>query len=354
VITRSRPLEAIGLVLGCWTVFRIGSYLPTQSAPTPKAPELARSTDAGRSRPLPGVGTALAGQPTADVPSAGPQKADGAATEPRQSHRSARVDKKQKFGPPQRLSAASVASNHFAPLSGESSAAPRPQAQSLGIASSPAGSELQQSHKRDQSPFSGSAWILFRPQSSGQKLADFGQLGGSQAGVRLYLPLRRGVRLTGRVSMPLSGVGTDASLGVALKARQLPVELLVERRFALDRGSRNAFSATLTSSIASRSIVRGWQVEGYGQAGLVGIRHPSLFADGALRLTKAIARTGKIKLEAGGGVWAAAQQGVSRLDAGPAVSVLTPAFRASFEWRQRLAGNAKPSSGPSVTLSSSF
>jgi hypothetical protein len=54
-------------------------------------------------------------------------------------------------------------------------------------------------------------------------------------------------------------------------------------------------------------------------------------------------------------VWGGAQPGVYRVDAGPRVTMkVRNNIRVHFDWRQRLAGNAQPGSGPAVTLASDF
>ena len=100
--------------------------------------------------------------------------------------------------------------------------------------------------------------------------------------------------------------------------------------------------------------MKGWEAEGYGQAGIVGFRQTDLFAEGTLQLRHEIRQLGKARFLVGGGAWAAAQTGASRIDAGPIIAVDVPDFRLSLEWRQRLAGRAEPHSGPSLTLTSSF
>jgi hypothetical protein len=54
-------------------------------------------------------------------------------------------------------------------------------------------------------------------------------------------------------------------------------------------------------------------------------------------------------------VWGAGQGGVYRVDAGPRVSMkVRNNVRVHFDWRQKLAGNAQPGSGPAVTLAGDF
>ncbi|HET6535129.1 MAG TPA: hypothetical protein VFG41_03010, partial [Sphingomicrobium sp.] len=58
---------------------------------------------------------------------------------------------------------------------------------------------------------------------------------------------------------------------------------------------------------------------------------------------------------AGFGVWGGAQPGLYRVDAGPRISMrVRKNIRVDFDWRQRLAGNAAPGSGPAITLAADF
>ena len=60
----------------------------------------------------------------------------------------------------------------------------------------------------------------------------------------------------------------------------------------------------------------------------------------------------------GAGAWAAAQPGLARLDLGPQAALRLPvagrAVTVAADWRLRVAGNARPGSGPTVTLGTDF
>jgi hypothetical protein len=60
----------------------------------------------------------------------------------------------------------------------------------------------------------------------------------------------------------------------------------------------------------------------------------------------------------GAGAWAAAQPHVSRVDIGPHAELRLPlpGTNASLaaDWRFRVAGNARPGSGPALTLAADF
>lgn len=205
--------------------------------------------------------------------------------------------------------------------------------------------------------WSASAWLLGRREGAPTALAPAGLLGGSQAGGRLLYRVNgdaaRPLAIAGRVSAPLRGAGAEAALGIDWRPlARLPVHLLVERRQDLDGNGRSAFAATLYGGASAR-LPAGARLDAYAQAGAVGLAARDLFADGAVRIA---VPTGPVEI--GGGVWAAAQPGIARLDAGPQVSLPLHArnvrLRLSADWRFRLAGDAAPGSGPALTLATDF
>lgn len=201
--------------------------------------------------------------------------------------------------------------------------------------------------------WSASAWVTARP-GSGLAVAPGGQLGGSQAGVRLvYLldPERR-VALFGRFVTPLSGPGREATLGVEWQPTRAPVRLVAEQRFAIDGGKGGpglGMVAGLDRDLA------GFRLESYGQAGAVRRDRVEPYADGAARATH---RIGHGRLAIGAGIWGAAQRDAARFDIGPSATLAVPVaghdFRLALDWRQRVAGNARPGSGVALTLGSDF
>ena len=63
----------------------------------------------------------------------------------------------------------------------------------------------------------------------------------------------------------------------------------------------------------------GWNLllDGYAQAGVVGIRSRDCFADGGLAVSRPVWR----RFSAGMGVWGGYQPGLYRVDAGPRISM---------------------------------
>lgn len=197
------------------------------------------------------------------------------------------------------------------------------------------------------------AWIVARP-SGGDTLA-FAQLGASQAGVRATYALdgARRVALSARASAPFRGRGAEFGLGVDLRPTALPVHLLVEERFGPDDGARPAVTLIAGGSAALPGRIR---LDAYGQGGAVWKRGG--FVDAAALITRSVTTVGRARLEAGAGAWGAGQRRLGRLDLGPSAALITPiggaAARLQLDYRLRVAGSARPGSGPALTLGSSF
>ncbi|HMC92158.1 MAG TPA: hypothetical protein VKI45_06805 [Allosphingosinicella sp.] len=204
-----------------------------------------------------------------------------------------------------------------------------------------------------------SAWSFVRSEGS-PALAPGGTLGGSQAGARATYrllgkdaPLAASLRLSAPIEHPR---GAEAALGLDWKPLpRLPVHLLVERRQKIGPQGRSAFGATFYGG-ASEVKLGPLRLDGYGQAGMVGLKRRDLFADGAVRAALPLERSGRLRV--GAGAWAAAQPRVSRIDIGPHTELRLPLAGAnaalSADWRFRVAGNARPGSGPTLTLAADF
>ncbi|MGP1352768.1 MAG: hypothetical protein ACTS1Z_05545 [Parasphingopyxis sp.] len=195
-------------------------------------------------------------------------------------------------------------------------------------------------------------------------LASDGELGGSQAGIRgRYRVIRvAGVEaaLSGRVSHPLErAVGGEAAVGISVRSEnRLPIELILDRRIALDDGGRNAWSVTLAGGLSRQPLPLGLELDGYAQAGVVGANSRDMFGDAAIVVSHPLPLNDRTTVSLGAGIWGGAQPGVSRVDVGPEASIRLPlldgGMRLSAGWRQRVAGTAAPDSGPVVTLGADF
>ena len=203
-----------------------------------------------------------------------------------------------------------------------------------------------------------STWAMLRSQQTGiagsRSLASGGQLGASQAGVRLIYNYNRQIALAARVSSEVGRRGGEVAAGVRVRPlANVPVWLTAERGQAIGRygGGRNAFAVFLEGGLYERPLPWNFSFDTYLQAGVVGARSRDWFVDGAFAVTRPVYRN----FSAGFGVWGAAQPGLSRLDVGPRVSMrVRRNLKVHFDWRQKLVGNARPGSGPAITLSGDF
>jgi hypothetical protein len=235
--------------------------------------------------------------------------------------------------------------------------APPPARQTASPVPEPQGSlppPLRPAHVSGPSRWSGSAWAIARGTGRGDALSG-SQLGGSQAGVRVAYALgaARRVALVGRLASPLEGSGAEAALGVEYRAAP-GLRLFAEQRFVLD-GGRGGPSAGAIGGVDRR--FGRFRLEAYGQAGVIARESVEGFADGAARLTSGLA-AGPVRLDLGIGAWGGAQRGAERLDVGPTVGAALPVagrtLRLTLDWRERVAGGARPGSGPALSLGTDF
>jgi hypothetical protein len=205
--------------------------------------------------------------------------------------------------------------------------------------------------------WSGSAWLALRPGQGIGAAPASGQLGGSQYGVRVVRALDARGRLAavGRIAGPLRGQGAEVALGFEWRPAGTPVRIAVEERFGLDGIHGGPGLGAVVGLYRQRAAFR---LEAYGQAGAILRARLEPYADGALRLTRAIAGSRATAVAAGIGSWGAMQRGVQRLDIGPTLVTSVPIgalqARIALDWRQRIAGNARPGSGIALTLGSDF
>lgn len=160
----------------------------------------------------------------------------------------------------------------------------------------------------------------------------------------------------GRMTTPLRGRGAEAALGLEWQPSRAPLRLVVERRAGLD-GTTGGFGAGLVGG-TDGEIAPGFHLESYGQAGAIRRERLEPYADGAARLTRRVGGAGPLRLAVGAGLWGAAQRDATRLDVGPSVTLGVPirgrSVRIALDWRQRVAGDARPGSGLALTLGGDF
>ncbi len=239
------------------------------------------------------------------------------------------------------------------------------------LAAAPAAPRSAEASKRR---WSGDTWLLLRRGGNGYNLPGAGlpganltsgAYGASQAGavIRYHLapssPHRPAAYL--RVSSALERPrGEEAALGLSL--RPLPkvaVAAMAEARVTRTlSGDVIRPAAALVSEFPPQPLPLGLRAEAYVQAGWVGGKGSTMFADGQARLERPLLSSGRLELRAGAGAWGGAQRGAQRLDVGPTATLAVPlgaaGGRVSADWRFRVAGDAAPGSGPAVTLSAGF
>lgn len=350
-LSRSRPFTLLALLGVGWIGVRtlIPAFAPV---PADGAPRLPASEPRG---PVPSVGSETAIAPVQGIATrASPARWPA---EPRSVIWPPLLELQE--APPADILAGS-------PMADETRAGQSLPAGDLGGVSAPApprGSLLSvsgQALQRDR--FTLSAWLFARNGNGAPALSGQAALGGSQAGVRAGWRLDRVGRVeafTRLSSAGRPGDGAEGALGIAFRPNhRLPVQFVAERRQALagDDG-RSAFAAYAVGGVDS---LPGGPVlvDAYAAAGVVGFRSRELFAEGSAVARIPVARLGPVDLSAGGGAWAAAQPGASRVDVGPRAQLrwhqgpVRPVV--SLDWRQRVAGDARPQSGPALTVGVDF
>jgi hypothetical protein len=215
---------------------------------------------------------------------------------------------------------------------------------------------LLDSHKIDRLQLS--SWALLRSQQGGiagsRSLASGGQLGASQAGARLIYNFDHRLALSARLSSEVGRRGGEVAAGVRVQPLvSIPVWVTAERRQAVGKygGGRDAFAFFVEGGLYQQPLPWRFSLDTYLQAGVVGFNSRDLFVDGGLWVTRPVYRN----FSAGFGVWGGAQPGVYRVDAGPRITMrVRNNLKVHFDWRQQLAGNARPGSGPALTLAGDF
>lgn len=203
--------------------------------------------------------------------------------------------------------------------------------------------------------WSASAWVVIRPGTGLGAAPGGSQIGGGQAGLvlnRMLVPAAR-VSAFARIAAPLRGKGAEAAIGVQWQPGKAPIRVVAEQRFGLD-GARGGTGLGLVGGVDS-AVPADFRLEAYGQAGAIRRARLEPYADGAVRATRTVATIGRAKLALGAGAWGAAQRDAARLDIGPSATLTLPAnLRVSLDWRQRIAGDARPGSGLALTLGGDF
>jgi|TARA_Y100000296_G_scaffold18841_2_gene22494 hypothetical protein len=365
---RGQPLVFLLTVLCAWSAARVIHHWPVID-PTPTASVPVRMTSQGQADAAPQLrASAHQRALSADDPLRALHLVHGAGgAKPRAGSAGSVI------GPPGWQAQAQDAERAFLPLR---PAPPRPADKvplspvpEAWLPPAPSGADGSRAHAGRWSVY---GWSLVRQGSSDSILAPGGQYGGSQAGlvVRWAMgdaPHRPALyaRATGALAS-----SDDRTLALGLSVRpmaRLPFDLAVERRIALVEGQRDRW-ALLAVAGGDRAVGRsGAQLSVYGQAGLVGLAQSHAFFDLQASLTQPVLKRGGTTLALGGGLWAGGQQEpdgqgdkpwLHRMDLGPRAMLTVPVERGALtfalDWRQRIDGQARPSSGVALTLSAGF
>jgi hypothetical protein len=147
----------------------------------------------------------------------------------------------------------------------------------------------------------------------------------------------------------------ELAAGLRLFADQArSVSLSLERRFRND--APDAFAAYIAAGRSDIAMPLAFRLDAYAQAGVVAGRTTTAFFDLTMRARRALPMAETVKV--GGGLWAGGQDDAARFDIGPTISteIMLGAqpLRIDADWRFRIAGEARPASGPALTLSTAF
>jgi hypothetical protein len=364
---QARGPRFLALLLGLWVLVRLASYWPGE-APAVPPPSPFDDMPAYGARPLLSDGSvpALANQASRRVPAslrplallaATAKQTSGAATGTAPSGYSStarhawRLALLQRFGPrsDSRIAVLALPNRAAGFASGFAPLQPVPH-------------WTPEASMRRWSLAVASYW-----RSGGQDAPPIGpagtaRLSSSQTAVRLtYLidphqSLRAYVRATHTPG--LSG-GADVAVGVALRpVRGLPVDVHIEQRSALAGDGRDTTLLFTAGGVDNQPLPLDFRLSAYAQAGVADFGETVAFADGSVAVQREVAARGGVRLSLGTMVAAAIQPGARRIDAGPRATLALPELgqgaQIALDWRERVAGNARPGSGLALTLAADF
>ena len=365
----SASIRFLGLAVVAWAGVRAASLgiLPgtgaltpaAEAATTPPAPPLAETYFTPPPPPLPATGPAyagypgypgypvFAGYPAYPRPVAVPYYYPVPARVPRQSADGwSRVEPTPEPLYYERAIEAPEPATRYASTAAGARSSPAAPAAIPGPAGAPVAKRLDRLQL--------TAWALLRGDAGPGNLATGGTLGGSQVGARLTWNFTPAFAASLRSSSSVGGVRyAEVAAGVRWKpVASVPVALNFERRQALNEwGGRNAFALFAEGGLYQQPVFGVANLDLYAQGGVVGFESRDLFFDGAATFTRPVWKN----WSAGLGVWGGVQPGLYRVDAGPRLTMnVRRGIRLHADYRQRLAGEAAPSSGPALTIAGDF
>lgn len=347
------PLRFLGLVLGGWIAVRTVALWPTMGAqafvPAPLLPSVrpaavrvvAAAMPAALSEPLPTSGAAGASMTLPRIaaaaraaPTSGPALSRAAVPAVAQVDRPGAPPAAIATVPDPRSILALASFVHYGEPAPPDRPAPSPRR------------------------LSASAWGIVRAAGTGGSAVVTPQLGGSQAGARFAYALDDARRLaaTLRVAGALGAPDRELAPGVEWRVPRTPLRLFVEQRIALARGRGGTTLGAIVG--VTRPLPGRFELAAYAQGGVIARGRGEAFVDGAARASRPVAHLGGAAIDVGVGSWGAAQRGASRIDVGPTIGVSVPVagahLRLAADWRERVAGNARPASGPALSIGADF
>ncbi|WP_336985815.1 hypothetical protein [Altererythrobacter aquiaggeris] len=209
-------------------------------------------------------------------------------------------------------------------------------------------------------------WIFFRANHVASPLlgASPAAYGSSQFGAVVRYRIAQNsprapqayVRTTSAINIRQREVAAGLS---ARPVASVPLRLAGEIRLSDNGAGTETRPAVFAhSELPAINLPLGLRAEGYAQGGYVGGRFATAFIDGQAVATRQLADFDLGSIRAGAGVWAGAQRGAARIDAGPTagmdVRVGAATARISVDYRVKIAGNAEPESGVAVTLATGY
>jgi hypothetical protein len=207
-------------------------------------------------------------------------------------------------------------------------------------------------------------WVYLREGSGNapETIGAASQLGGSQAGLRLGYGFGDGgrTRAYGRATIAVQRPQQrEIAFGLAFAPlAHVPVDVAIEQRVAAGKEGRTALAVMASGGVSEVALPAGFRLDAYAQAGVVGARRRDGFADGAIVVDRRLGPDDTSPLRLGALAAGAVQPGAARVDVGPRLTLRLPQVgegsRIALDWRQRVAGDARPESGLALTLASDF
>jgi hypothetical protein len=170
-------------------------------------------------------------------------------------------------------------------------------------------------------------------------------------------PVGTGLAATARAAAAPGKGGEEIAFGLRWqRPMALPLLLNAERR--IRSGAPDDWAVYAAGGIDAQKLPAQFSLDAYGQAGWTSGGNGGGFFDAQARATRKLAEIGGATIKAGTGAWAGGQKGAQRLDIGP---TMTAHFKIEdlpvnvrLDWRQRVAGTARPGHGLALTVATGF